>query len=134
LTANSGKSLLSTRIHPEAAENLDQVRAEFARLGAVVGGAANSRQEYQSAMNELRLALDAHPDTTVGFVNVSLDQSVEDLKAWITRFLAEPQIVGIGELTPAPGAAARIEPGTSSQRRPRRPAGPHSWLRTEHPR
>jgi len=102
--------LLSTRVHPEAAETPDQVRAEFARLGAVIGGAASSRQVYQAAMDELRLALNAHPDTTVGFVNVSLDQPVEDVHAWIASYLAEPQIVGIGELTPAPGAAGQIEP------------------------
>lgn len=61
-------------------------------------------------MDELRLALNAHPDTTVGFVNVSLDQPVEDVHAWIASHLAEPQFVGIGELTPAPGAAGQIEP------------------------
>ncbi len=102
--------LLSTRVHPEAARTPDQVRAEFGRLGTVIGGAANSRQEYPAGMDELRLALDAHPNTTVGFVNVALDQPVEDLHAWVARYLAEPLIVGIGELTPAPGAAGQIEP------------------------
>ncbi len=102
--------LLSTRVHPEAAETPEEVRAEFARLGAVIGGAVNARQVYQAGMDELRLALDAHPDTTVRFVNVSLDQPVKDLHAWTARYLAEPQIVGIGELTPAPGAAGQIEP------------------------
>lgn len=61
-------------------------------------------------MAELRLALDTHPETTVGFVNVSLNQPAQEVHAWIARYLAEPEIVGIGELTPAPGAAAQIEP------------------------
>ncbi len=102
--------LLSTRVHPEGAETPAQVRAEFARLSAVIGGAANARDEYEIAMQELRRALDAHPDSTVGFVNVALDQPVAELQASLSRGLAEPQIVGIGELTPAPGAAGRIEP------------------------
>jgi len=102
--------LLSTRVHPEGAETPAQVGAEFARLGAVVSGAANARDEYEIAMEELRRTLDAHPDSTVGFVNVALDQPIAELQASLSRGLAAPQIVGIGELTPAPGAAGRIEP------------------------
>lgn len=50
--------LLSSRVHPEGAESPAQVRAEFARLRAVIGGAANARDEYEIAMKELRRALD----------------------------------------------------------------------------
>jgi predicted TIM-barrel fold metal-dependent hydrolase len=102
--------LLSTRVHPEAADSPEQVRAEYSRLTTVIGGGATSTKAFEAGMNELRLALDAHPGTTVGFVNVALDQTANSIKAWIARYLAEARIVGIGELTPTPGATARIEP------------------------
>ncbi|MET9490905.1 amidohydrolase family protein [Nocardia sp. NPDC006630] len=102
--------LLSTRIHPEAAETLDGVRAEFARLTAVLGGAAASIDEVRRVTAEVIAALEAHPEETVGFVSAPLILGDTEMKEWFDDYLRRPDIVGIGELTPAPNQAAKIEP------------------------
>ncbi|WP_327139263.1 amidohydrolase family protein [Nocardia sp. NBC_01327] len=102
--------LLSTRIHPEAATTLEGVRAEFARLTAVVSGAAASVDEVRRATAEVIAALEAHPEETVGFISAPLVLGDTELKEWFDGYLRRPDIVGIGELTPAPNQAAGLEP------------------------
>ncbi|WP_433563803.1 amidohydrolase family protein [Nocardia sp. CA-151230] len=102
--------LLSTRVHPERARTLDEVRAEFARLTAVIGGADAAADEVRTAMDEVLRALDAHPDTTLGFASLPSLLPAERLGEWFEPYLSRPGIVGIGEVTPPPGQAARIEP------------------------
>ncbi|MGV9833230.1 amidohydrolase family protein [Nocardia niigatensis] len=102
--------LLSTRVHPERARTLDQTRGEFARLTAVIGGADAAEAEVRTAMGEVLRALDAHPGVTVGFASLPSLLPVERLGAWFEPYLSRPDIVGIGEVTPPPGQAARIEP------------------------
>jgi hypothetical protein len=52
--------LLSTRVHPEAADSPEQVRAEYSRLTTVIGGGATSTKAFETAMSELRPALGRH--------------------------------------------------------------------------
>ncbi|WP_037604412.1 amidohydrolase family protein [Streptacidiphilus rugosus] len=103
--------LQSTRVHPEAPTTLDGLRAEFARLVGVVGGEAAAEEEFRAAMAELCAALDAHPQEAVGLASARLGVDAErTTAAWLDSALARPGIVGIGELTPAPGRAELIEP------------------------
>lgn len=102
--------LLATRTHPEGPTTLDGLRAELGRLEAVVGGSQSPRDDYRNAMTELRGALDAHPDELTGFATVPLGLDYSDTGAWLDDYLGQPGIVGIGELTPAPGSAQVVEP------------------------
>ncbi|MDH6118106.1 amidohydrolase family protein [Kitasatospora sp. GAS204B] len=109
--AGVGRTVLqSTRIHPEAPTTLDGLRAEFARLVAVIGGEISPEEEFRAAVDELCAALDTHPDETVGLAGVRLNMTADRTRAWLDHMLARPGIVGIGELTPAPGQARLIEP------------------------
>lgn len=63
---------------------------------------------YQFAWQELDAALTAHPDRFLGFRSVRLDLPADQLATEIDH--AARSFHGIGELTPPPGAAARIEP------------------------
>jgi uncharacterized protein len=102
--------LLMTRVHLEAAADLPRLKAEFARLAGVIGGAASPVEEYAAAMTEIAAALEAHPDRFAGFVNVPLGLTADETASWLADHLARPGVVGIGELTPAPDRAAAVEP------------------------
>ncbi|KAA2258049.1 amidohydrolase family protein [Solihabitans fulvus] len=102
--------LLGTRVHPEAASTLDEVRAEFARLGTVIGGVQAPLADVAGAFAEVRAAVDAHPEEFVGFAGVPLGLGADETSAWLDDCLGQPGIVGIGELTPAPDRAELAEP------------------------
>ena len=65
---------------------------------------------YQRARRELHDALAAHPDRFIGFGSVPLDQSADEIAAEVEREVVGRGLRGIGELTPPPGQASRIEP------------------------
>ncbi|MFB9923344.1 amidohydrolase family protein [Amycolatopsis halotolerans] len=98
--------LFATRPHPERATDLASFRREMSVLDAALNGA--SGDGYQSAWQELDSALAAHPGRFLGFRSVRLDRSGGQLAAEVDQVARG--FHGIGELTPAPGAAARIEP------------------------
>ncbi|HEY3505431.1 MAG TPA: amidohydrolase family protein [Actinocatenispora sp.] len=100
--------LLGTRVHLEAAATLAEVRAEFDRLGEVIGGTAVALDTYHAVQAELRDRLAEQPQRYVGFagapIGLPADEQVEVLAA------ALDGMVGIGELTPPPDRAELIEP------------------------
>ncbi len=102
--------LLSTRVHPERAQNIDQVRAEFAALQNVIAGAAVDPATFTGPAEELRAALDAHPGRVLGMAAAPLSLDTPTLTEFIDEQLRHPAMVGIGELTPAPDAGQTIEP------------------------
>jgi predicted TIM-barrel fold metal-dependent hydrolase len=102
--------LLTTNAHPEACSTLDELRAEFARISATISGAVPPLDDVRAAMAELRRALDRYPEAAVGFAKVPLGLTQDETAAWLDGYLGTPGIVGIGELTPAPGRADLIEP------------------------
>ncbi|WP_067574884.1 amidohydrolase family protein [Nocardia acidivorans] len=102
--------LLSTRVHPERARTIDEVRAEFAVLQNVIGGASADPSVFDGPARELRAALDAHPGRVVGMAAAPLSLNEKSLLGFVDEQLRHPAMVGIGELTPAPGAAETIEP------------------------
>lgn len=102
--------MLTTRIHPEAPRTLEGVRAEFARLGTVLGGASSPVEEYRESLAEQRRAIDGHPAKLIGFAQVPIGLGAHGTRQWLDAELRAPGMVGIGELTPPPGHADLIEP------------------------
>jgi uncharacterized protein len=102
--------LLMTRVHPERASTLEELRGELAKLTTVIGGERSPRQDFDAAWAELRDAVDAHPLETLGFVNVPLGLPTAETGDWLATRLRHARIVGVGELTPPPGRADLIEP------------------------
>ena len=80
--------LLSTRFHPESAVALDGLRREFARLLSGLDGGANG---------------------AVGFA-AGPTADPAGARELIENQLLNPSIVGIGEITPAGGHGADLEP------------------------
>ncbi len=101
--------LLSTRVHPEAARTVAELRAQLAGLGRVIAGEGDTEQASEHADAELRAALDANPGT-FALWKVPLDIEASRISARVATAAAGPRIVGIGELTPPPGGVERIEP------------------------
>lgn len=102
--------LLSTRVHPERARTLDEVRTEFAALQQVVSGTAVDPATFRGPAEELRTALDAHPGRVLGMAAAPLSLDERTLIEFVDEQLRHPAMIGIGELTPAPDAGHTIEP------------------------
>ncbi|GHI04147.1 metal-dependent hydrolase [Streptomyces cellostaticus] len=102
--------LFGTRPHPERAVDLASLRREMKVLDHALAGSGNSIDGYRTAWRELDEALTAHPDRFIGFGSVPLDLPEQDVAAVIEREVVGRGLRGIGELTPPPGQAARIEP------------------------
>ena len=105
--------LLSTRFHPESAVALDGLRREFARLLSGLDGGANGQSDpadsYVRSTAELIAALDAAPAGAVGFA-AGPTADPAGARELIENQLLNPSIVGIGEITPAGGHGADLEP------------------------
>lgn len=105
--------LLSTRFHPESAVALDGLRREFARLLSGLDGGANGQSDpadsYVRSTAELIAALDAAPAGAVGFA-AGPTADPAGARELIENQLLNPSIVGVGEITPAGGHGADLEP------------------------
>ena len=95
--------LFATRPHPERATDLESLRKEMSALDAALSGRAKG---YEDAWRELDVALEN--DRFIGFLSVPLDG--EDAEELVEREVVARGMHGIGELTPPPGGAGRIEP------------------------
>ncbi|MER6548221.1 amidohydrolase family protein [Streptomyces sp. NPDC001250] len=102
--------LFATRPHPERADDLASLRREMNALAGATGGRANGRDGYQTAWQELDAAVAAHPDRFIDFRSLRLDLPAEEITADVERDVVGRGFRGIGELTPPPGQASRIEP------------------------
>ncbi|MCC9308623.1 amidohydrolase family protein [Kitasatospora sp. RB6PN24] len=102
--------LLPTSVHPEAAATNEELRAEFAGLMRRISGATLPEERFRAALDEVRRAVRAHPRETVGFASVPLELPELEIHRWVAEQLAHPEFVGLGELTPAPGGTAAVEP------------------------
>ncbi|WP_225729104.1 MULTISPECIES: amidohydrolase family protein [unclassified Nocardia] len=101
--------LFATRPHPERATDLATFRDEMSVLATALDGRSDP-ESFRTAWRELDDALAAHPDRFIGFGTVRLDLAPDDIEEYVAREVAGRGLRGIGELTPPPGAAARIEP------------------------
>jgi uncharacterized protein len=103
--------LFPTRPHPERATDLAGLRREFAVLDSALGGtAAGSREAFAGALDEVCAAVAAHPERFVGFGSVPLELPDAEVERAVAEDVVGRGLGGIGELTPAPGRAGRLEP------------------------
>jgi uncharacterized protein len=102
--------LFMTRAHPERATDLATLRTEMAVLYGSLDGKVNDADTYRAAWAEMDAALAAWPDRFIGFGSVPLTLPAEEIAAAVDSDIAGRGLPGIGELTPPPGQAARIEP------------------------
>lgn len=102
--------LFATRPHPERATDLASLRHEMSVLDAAVSGVNKQLVGYQDAWREFDAALGAYPDRFIGFGSVRLDQPADDIAADVQQYVVGRGLRGIGELTPPPDQANRIEP------------------------
>lgn len=102
--------LFGTRPHPERATDPASFRREMRVLHETVSGQSGGPDGHQAAQQELAAACAAYPDRFIGFGKVRLDQSAEQIAAEVEREVVGRGFRGIGELTPPPDGAGRIEP------------------------
>ncbi|WP_433181770.1 amidohydrolase family protein [Actinoallomurus sp. CA-150999] len=102
--------LFPTRPHPERATDLDSLRREMSVLERALDGRGTGGDGYAAAWRELDDALAAHPDRFIGFGSVPLNLPEDEIGAFVEREVAGRGLRGVGELTPPPGEAARVEP------------------------
>ncbi|GAA4639395.1 amidohydrolase family protein [Actinoallomurus vinaceus] len=102
--------LFPTRPHPERATDLDSLRQEMSVLERAVSGRGTGDDGHATAWRELDDALAAHPDRFIGFGSVPLSLSEDEVAAFVEREIVGRGLRGIGELTPPPGRAGRVEP------------------------
>lgn len=102
--------LFMTRPHPERATGLESLRREMAILHDRLRGQGGHADADTIAWAELDAALARWPDRFIGFGSVPLELPAGQIAAVIEREVVGRGLRGIGELTPPPGRAARIEP------------------------
>ncbi|WEB44262.1 amidohydrolase family protein [Streptomyces yunnanensis] len=102
--------LFGTRPHPERATDLASLRREMSVLHETIGGRSDAPDGYRAARRELDAACAAHPDRFLGFGKVRLDLTAQQTAAEVEREVVGRGFRGIGELTPPPDGAGRIEP------------------------
>ncbi|MGW7526637.1 amidohydrolase family protein [Streptomyces sp. NPDC054783] len=102
--------LFPTRPHPERATDLAGLRREFAVLDSALGGTAGSREAFAGALDEVSAAVADHPERFVGFGSVPLELPDAEVERAVAEDVVGRGLCGIGELTPAPGRAGRLEP------------------------
>ncbi|BDH07361.1 amidohydrolase family protein [Streptomyces seoulensis] len=102
--------LFSTRPHPERATDLASFRREMSVLDETIGGRVGHTDDHQAARRELSSACAAYPDRFIGFGKVGLELPAQRIAAEVEREVVGRGFRGIGELTPPPDGAGRIEP------------------------
>lgn len=102
--------LFGTRPHPERANDLASLRREMSILGAALSGQGDDSDRFRTARQELGSALAAYPDRFIGFGSVDLGLPDEQIAGEVEREVVGRGLRGVGELTPPPGEAGRIEP------------------------
>jgi hypothetical protein len=100
--------LFATRPHPERAADLASLRREMSALDAALSG-RHTADGFRTAARELDAALAAYPGRFIGFAPMPLD-APEPAIAEAVAGAVRRGLRGIGELTPPPGAADRVEP------------------------
>ncbi|MGK4583929.1 amidohydrolase family protein [Kitasatospora sp. HPMI-4] len=102
--------LFGTRPHPERATDAASFRREMSVLHEALSGRSDGPDGFEAARRELASACAAHPDRFIGFGSVRLDLSAPQIAAEVEREVVGRGLRGIGELTPPPDGAGRIEP------------------------
>ncbi|MGW2716652.1 amidohydrolase family protein [Streptomyces sp. NPDC001492] len=102
--------LFGTRPHPERATDLTSFRREMRALDETISGRSGGPDHHRTARQELDAACAAHPDRFIGFGKVRLDLPAQQIAVEVEGEVVGRGFRGIGELTPPPDGAGRIEP------------------------
>lgn len=102
--------VFGTRAHPERATDVAGLRRELSVLAETVSGRSSGQTVYQAAWQELDAAIAAYPDRFIGFGKVDLDLPADRIAEVVETEIVGRGYRGIGELTPPPDQAARVEP------------------------
>jgi uncharacterized protein len=102
--------LFGTRIHPERANNLDELEKELRVLDTVLAGDANNAlATYLRTIAELAEVVQAYPERFTGFGNVPLSLTRDEAENWIQQHVLANGLRGLGEFTLAPGQIGQLE-------------------------
>lgn len=103
--------LFSTTLHPENAENLQNLKKEMKKLSDIVGGKTSSLIDAKrKSIMELTNIIQTYPDRYVGFGNVPIGLSENDTNLYVEENIVNNKLVGIGELTPTSGQINILKP------------------------
>jgi predicted TIM-barrel fold metal-dependent hydrolase len=104
--------LFATTPHPETARNLADFEREFTTLATVLGGKPDvqTRKEIlKRTLRELREAVNGYPDRFLGFGPIPTGLDRAETNVWIEENILANGFKGIGEISPANGAAEGME-------------------------
>jgi predicted TIM-barrel fold metal-dependent hydrolase len=102
--------LFGTRIHPERADNLDELEKELRVLDTVLAGNLNNTLDtYQRTTTELAEVVQAYPERFTGFGNLPLSLTRDEAENWIQQHVLANGLRGLGEFTLAPGQIGQLE-------------------------
>lgn len=102
--------LFSTRIHPEKAENLDDLEKELRVLDDVLAGYLNNTLDtYRTATAELTQVVQSYPERFTGFGAVPVSLARDEMASWIQEHVLAHGFRGLGEFTLAAGQIQQLE-------------------------
>lgn len=101
--------LFPTRIHPETANNINEFSAEFAKLMTNLSGGKLDEASLITAIDETASIAAGNPVFFTGFGVCPSGMDFDSTARWIETHVTGKNLVGIGEITFAPGNAASIE-------------------------
>jgi predicted TIM-barrel fold metal-dependent hydrolase len=106
--------VFGTRPHPERATDVASLRRELSVLADTVSGRSTGGASYRLAWDEVDAAIAAFPDRFIGFGKVDLELPTEEIATVVETEFVRRGYRGIGELTPPPGQAGRVEPALAA--------------------
>jgi predicted TIM-barrel fold metal-dependent hydrolase len=95
--------LFCTSPHPEKANNLDELKQEMNNLYKVLNGANNGEGNMKRLIDnieDLTAVIKKYPSYFMGFGSVPLGLSTENTSEWISNYIINSNLIGIGEFTP----------------------------------
>lgn len=96
--------LFSTRIHPEKADNLTDLKKEMKSLNEIVNGNANALLiKNDNAITELKEAIEKYPSRYIGFGKIPTGLNKNDTISYIEEHIVKNNLAGLGEFTLSSG-------------------------------
>ena len=92
--------LFSTMIHPEKADNFEDLKNEMKTLNDIISGEKNYMLDAKfKSMDELKKVIQKYPSRYIGFGNVPLGLNKNDTNLYIEKNIVKNKFVGLGEFT-----------------------------------
>lgn len=108
--------LFTSTIHPETATSIEEVERELNTLYDILNGVKNPIEERVRAIRELAAVIDGSPEKYIGFGSMPSALSYKENLEWIEKYILANNFRGIGEMAPASGQIAGLEPLFSASR------------------